>query len=157
MNNLEVIHNTLTAKGWGLATAESVTAGMVASNLASNSGSSAYLRGGVVAYTLESKVALLGVNRETAAPCNCVSPSVAMAMASGAQKAFKAECVIATTGYAEPQDGQRPYAYVTVICGKRERTQRVVPPEFGRNETRQYLAERALWLLASMLQEVNNG
>lgn len=85
-----------------VAVAESITAGLVQSRLASVSGSSAYFLGGITAYSLDQKVKQLGVRRALAEPVNCVSPAVAAQMARGAAVRFGSDLAVATTGYAEP-------------------------------------------------------
>lgn len=85
-----------------LSVAESLTAGLVQSRIASVSGSSAYFLGGITAYSLEQKVKQLGVRRALAGPVNCVSPAVAAQMARGAAVRFGSDIAVATTGYAEP-------------------------------------------------------
>lgn len=148
---LKVIHEQLKARNWSIATAESLTAGLIASTLASQSGSSAYLRGGIVAYTLEVKVALLGVDREEAAACNCVSPQVALQMALGARSRFGTECIIAVTGYAEPHQGRAPHAYYAVICGMALKEGVIRGDTLGRNGMRDLVAQTTLAILAQML------
>lgn len=148
---LQVIHRVLIEEKWTIATAESLTAGMIAAELASQSGSSAYLRGGIVAYTLDTKVQLLGVDRDEAAACNCVSPEVAMAMAHGARKQFGADCVIAVTGYAEPHEGQDPAAHFVILCASAFITGTVLCSDLSRNEMRRRVTRHLLEALAEML------
>ena len=103
---------------WTIASAESLTAGKVQSLLAKASGSSDYFVGGVTAYSLDQKVAILGVNRAHAAKVNCVSPRVAEEMAKGVCAFMKATVGIATTGYAEawPAGGiDEPFAFWAVV------------------------------------------
>ena len=85
-----------------LAVAESLTAGHLQAHIASVSGASAFFLGGLTAYTLEQKVALLGVDRTVAKKDQCVSQRVAVEMAYGAMRLFDADVGAATTGYAEP-------------------------------------------------------
>src|SRR5262249_14355061 len=61
----EVVGEALLQRGWTLATAESFTGGEVGAALVATPGSSRYYRGGVVAYSNESKGKLLGVSAET--------------------------------------------------------------------------------------------
>ncbi|PKQ28248.1 MAG: damage-inducible protein CinA [Candidatus Anoxymicrobium japonicum] len=84
-----------------IATAESVTAGMVSSRIANTPGSSAYLRGGVVAYSADEKTRLLNVPANLLAD-GAVSEDVAEAMAHGARALFDSDLAIATTGIAGP-------------------------------------------------------
>lgn len=85
-----------------LAVAESLTAGHLQAHIAAVSGASGYFLGGITAYTLEQKVALLGVDRKVAKRDKCVSQRVAVEMAYGAMRQFGADVGAATTGYAEP-------------------------------------------------------
>ena len=75
-----------------LAVAESLTAGHVQARIAAVSGASAYFLGGVTAYALAQKVALLGVDRAAAERVNCVSADVARqtALVGHAPRGFEA-------------------------------------------------------------------
>jgi len=92
----------LRARGWTMATGESLTAGRVAATLADVAGCSDVLRGGVVAYQADVKVGLLGVPPDMAA-AGVVSQEVAEAMARGAATALRADVGVATTGVAGPE------------------------------------------------------
>jgi PncC family amidohydrolase len=85
-----------------VATAESCTGGGVAARLTSVSGSSAYVHGGIVAYSNEAKIALLGVDPDIIASVGAVSEECALAMAEGARRAFGAAWAVSTTGIAGP-------------------------------------------------------
>ncbi|OUM44371.1 CinA family protein [Arthrobacter sedimenti] len=99
--------------GVTVATAESLTAGLVASSIAGVPGASAVLRGGVVAYQLEVKQKLLGVDADLLAAAGAVDPRVAAAMADGARAAFSADIGLATTGVAGPSPhGGKPVGTV---------------------------------------------
>ena len=77
--------------GHRIGLAESCTAGLLAARLADPPGASAYLLGGVVSYSDEAKVELLGVPAELIERHGAVSPEVAEAMADGALERFEAE------------------------------------------------------------------
>lgn len=96
-----------TLAGRTLATAESLTAGLISATLASVPGASAVLRGGVVAYATDLKTSLLGVPAETIARQGVVSTPVVEAMALGAVRITGADYAVACTGVAGPdeQDG----------------------------------------------------
>lgn len=96
-----------TLAGRTVATAESLTAGLIASTLASVPGASSVLRGGIVAYATDLKASLLGVPSSLLERGGPVQGPVAEAMASGAVRATGADYGLACTGVAgpEPQDG----------------------------------------------------
>lgn len=96
------------ARGLTIATAESLTGGAVCAALVDVPGASAAVRGGVVSYHRDVKVALLGVDPERLAIHGAVDPEVAAQMAAGARAATGADVAVATTGVAgpEPHDGQ---------------------------------------------------
>lgn len=107
----------LRARGWTIATGESLTAGRVAATLADVAGCSDVLRGGVVAYQADVKVELLGVPPEMAA-AGVVSQQVAEAMARGAAGVLGADVGVATTGVAgpEPHAGEPVGSVWLAVC-----------------------------------------
>lgn len=94
--------------GVTVATAESLTAGLVATRIADVPGASAVLRGGVVAYATDVKHDVLGVDASLLG--HVVSEEVARAMAQRACAVLGAGLGIGTTGVAGPDslDGQPP-------------------------------------------------
>ncbi|MBW8331437.1 MAG: competence/damage-inducible protein A [Prolixibacteraceae bacterium] len=100
-----VIGRILISTSKTLAVAESCTGGNIAHSITSNSGSSAYFKGGVIAYSNEIKIKLLDVPDEMIEIHGAVSQQVAEAMAIGAQKALNADYSISTTGIAGPDGG----------------------------------------------------
>ncbi len=100
--------------GKTVATAESITAGQVASLLARVPGASAHWLGGIVAYTNDVKVRELGVPAELIARHTAVSAEVAQAMAEGARAKFGTDFGLATTGYAGPTGDSVGTVFVAV-------------------------------------------
>jgi nicotinamide-nucleotide amidase len=100
-----VVGKLLVRKGATLATAESCTGGRIAHRITSVPGSSAYFNGGVVAYSNEVKVNILGVDSTVIEKCGAVSSEVARQMAEGVRRILNADYAIATTGIAGPTGG----------------------------------------------------
>lgn len=98
---------TLRQRGLTLATAESLTAGMLSSRVADVPGASQVLLGGVVSYATAVKIQVLGVPRSLVEEHGVVSAACAQAMAAGVVRLTGADLGIATTGVAgpDPQDG----------------------------------------------------
>lgn len=88
-----------------LATAESVTGGLLASTLVSVPGASAVLLEGFVTYSNESKSGRLGVDGALIREHGAVSAAVCVAMARGARDRSGADIALSTTGVAGPAGG----------------------------------------------------
>lgn len=101
----DLVGAALKRGGHTLAVAESLTGGLLASALARASGSSAWFRGGIVAYSSAVKYDVLGV---PSGPV--VSEAAAVAMARGAGRLLGADVAVAVTGVGgpDPQDGEPP-------------------------------------------------
>jgi nicotinamide-nucleotide amidase len=139
----ELVARVLLQRGWTVATGESCTGGMLASRLVDRAGSSAYVAGGVVAYSNEAKTALLGVPAEMIEAHGAVSPEVARALADGARERFGADVGIGITGVAGPDGGTeaKPVGFVC-FCVTTSDGQ-VVPREVTLPGTRQDIRERS--------------
>lgn len=117
MNSLELVLENLKAvlakSNKTISAAESLTGGYVQYLLSSINGSSGYFVGGVTAYNIDQKVNILGVDRDNAEKCNCVSEKTALEMAIGIQKLTGSDYSIATTGYSVTNDDvAEPYAFI---------------------------------------------
>lgn len=95
----------LLARKATLATAESCTGGLVGAALTALPGSSAWYLGGVVAYSNELKLRLLGVAPGILKRHGAVSSATAKAMAAGARKKCKTDFAVSITGIAGPGGG----------------------------------------------------
>lgn len=96
-----------TETGVTLATAESLTAGLVAATVATVPGASAVLRGGLIVYATELKHELAGVDADLLAARGPVDPEVAAQLARGAAVRCGADLGVGVTGVAgpDPQNG----------------------------------------------------
>ena len=135
-----------------VATAESLTGGLLGATLTAVPGASAVYRGGVVAYATDLKATLLDVDRTLLSRVGAVHPEVAAAMARGAARRLGADVGLATTGVAgpEPQDG-RPVGTVFVALWRVGDARAVELHLSGdRAAVRQESVRAALALLASV-------
>ena len=112
----ESVGEALRKRGWSIAVAESCTGGLVGSMISSVPGASDYFRGGVIAYSNESKHDLLGVDGKLIDKFGGVSEEVAAAMAAGARERFNSTIALAITGVAGPGGGtpEKPVGLVYV-------------------------------------------
>jgi nicotinamide-nucleotide amidase len=112
----DAVATLLADKRRTLATAEGVTAGLVANRLGGVPGISAWFRGGVVAYDNRLKVELLAVPQPLLDTHGAVSAEVAEAMAVGCRTRLRTDLAVSTVGLAGPRDGgpDRPVGLVYV-------------------------------------------
>ena len=108
--------------------AESLTGGLIAATFVENPGASAVLDESYVTYAPESKVRILGVNRETVETVGVVSARCAREMAQGVRRVSGADWGVSATGLAGPDGGTPDLPVGTVFIGvaTREKT-RVIP------------------------------
>ncbi|AXB49199.1 damage-inducible protein [Amycolatopsis albispora] len=109
MNAHEVVA-ALIRRGETVATAESLTAGLVCAALTEVPGSSEVVRGGLVVYATDLKATLAGVDPDLLAARGAVDPEVAAQLAAGARTRCGADWGLGLTGVAGPagQDGVSP-------------------------------------------------
>jgi nicotinamide-nucleotide amidase len=141
-----------------VAAAESMTGGLLAAALTDLPESSSRFLGGVVSYTADKKMEVLGVPPPVIKKDGVVSEATARLMADGARRLFHAGLAISVTGVAGPDKQEDKPVGLTYIGVSVE----------GRNEVRQYRwpggraanrmasVEAALGLAADVLGE-NSG
>jgi nicotinamide-nucleotide amidase len=93
----------LTVRNQSVATAESLTAGLLAATLAGVAGASEVLRGGLITYTEHTKVVLAGVAPEILDEVGPVAGPTARALAVGARQRCDATWGVGLTGVAGPE------------------------------------------------------
>ena len=103
--------------GKKVATAESLTAGLISATIASVAGASEVLQGGAATYTEAVTHRVLGVSEETLARDTAVSAACASEMAAGALRLFSADAAVSATGYAGPGGGTASEPVGTVYLG----------------------------------------
>lgn len=130
-------------KGLTLSTAESFTAGRLASTFIENSGASAFFNEGIVAYSNASKIDRLGVNALDLKREGAVSSVVAYQMALGLLKRGNCDIAISTTGIAGPKsdDTSKPVGLCFMSVGLKDG---VHTYKFNFNGTREEITETAV-------------
>jgi nicotinamide-nucleotide amidase len=148
--------DALWAAGATLATAESLTGGLVCATLVSVPGASDVVRGGVVAYAAEVKVATLGVSQALVDERGTVDPEVAAAMATGVRERLGATYGVSTTGVAGPGPSEgKPAGTVHVaLAGPHGVETRPLHLVGDRDQTRTGTVDALLsWLVARLGEE----
>ena len=154
---LTQISESLLARGWMLATAESCTGGMIAAACTDLSGSSQWFERGFVSYSNAAKTDLLGVPAMLILLHGAVSEPVARAMATGAVLRSQAQVTIAVTGVAGPGGGteSKPVGLVYVALSHGQdvwlRELRPHGRYLGREWTRRLASSHALDMLRRRL------
>jgi nicotinamide-nucleotide amidase len=110
-----VVGEMLRERHYTLAAAESCTGGLLLQRLTDVPGSSAYIRGGVIAYDNAMKETLLDVPAALLAQHGAVSEPVAAAMTDGIRGRTGADVCIAITGIAGPGGGTTAKPVGTVV------------------------------------------
>ncbi|MFQ5652111.1 MAG: competence/damage-inducible protein A [bacterium] len=112
----EVVAQHLFESGKTLAVAESCTGGLLANKLTNVSGSSSYFERGVVAYSNQAKMDLLGVPEALLKSQGAVSSETAVAMAEGVRNLAGTDFGLSTTGIAGPTGGsaEKPVGLVFI-------------------------------------------
>ena len=103
----QVVLDLLKKHGKTMGTAESCTGGLIAKRITDLPGSSAVLMGGIVSYTNEVKMNLLGVSPSLLKEQGAVCAPVAAEMADGAKKALGCDLALSATGVAGPDSDDR--------------------------------------------------
>ena len=151
------IGKLLLARNLTIGTAESCTGGLVARRLTGVPGSSAYFRGGIVAYHNDIKQAELGVRAETLAQFGAVSEATVREMAEGARRRLGVDIAVATSGIAGPTGATDTKQVGTVCLAYADATQ-TISKEYvldrGRALNVEYAAQSVLTLLQQQLAGV---
>ena len=135
-------------EGRTLATAESLTGGLVGASLTAVPGSSDVYLGGVVSYAISIKTAVLSVPEAVIEDHGVVSEECAIAMADGARALTGADLALATTGVAGPgpQDGVPAGAVWVAVSSGAEHAAAELALSGGRDDVRRDAAAAALEL-----------
>lgn len=145
-------HKTLT-------TAESCTAGRIASVITAVPGSSNYYKGGLICYADEVKIEHLGVDAKVIEENTSVCEEVVRQMISGALSKFKADYAIAITGFAGPGGADNTKSSVIVgtiwiAVGNKDRiVTKKIEEDNGRDKNLNSATSVAIHMLCDYLKE----
>jgi len=154
-SHLDRLVKLIEERGETLATAESLTGGLIGAALTDIPGVSAIYRGGVIVYATDLKTTLAGVPADQLAVDGPVHADTAVAMANGVRERLGATYGLATTGVAgpDPQDGiQAGTVYVAVAAPGQTKVQRLALAG-DRQAVRQGSVEAVLALAVELLEE----
>lgn len=139
-----------------VATAESLTGGLLCATLVSVPGASDVVRGGVVAYAPELKTTLLGVDAALIAEHGTVDAAVAVSMAVGARDRLGATYGLSTTGVAgpDPSEGKSAGTVHIAVAGPEATWSTLLELTGDREMIRRGTVDALLsWLVARLGEE----
>ena len=136
-----------------VATAESLTGGLLGAALTAVPGVSRAYRGGLITYATDTKASLLGVPEETLRDDGAVAASTAAAMARGARDRLGATYGLSTTGVAGPDsaEGKPPGTVHVGVAGPDDGRTSLHRLEGERDQVRRSACAAALALLLETL------
>ncbi|HEX3034225.1 MAG TPA: competence/damage-inducible protein A [Thermodesulfobacteriota bacterium] len=152
----EAVGKLLSQKGITVALAESCTGGLLAHRITNVPGSSNYFERGIISYSNESKVEILGVPKGLIESVGAVSKEVVEAMAERVRKLADSDMGIAISGIAGPGGGTPTKPVGTVFIGISHREKGTSSQKFQFRGTREEIkllsSEVALdWIRKSAL------
>lgn len=145
----------LRGAGATVATAESLTGGLVCATLVGVPGASDVVRGAVVAYAADVKTTMLGVGADLIDERGTVDAEVAAAMARGVRSRLGATYGLATTGVAGPDasEGKPPGTVHIAVAGPDGVVTRLLELAGDREAIRSGTVDALLSLLVARLGE----
>lgn len=146
-------------RGDTVATAESLTGGLLAARLSAVPGASQAFRGGVVAYASDVKESVLGVPAAVVADHGVVSGECASAMAEGVRAVVGADWGLATTGVAGPdRQEDKPVGTVWIaVAGPDGVTCQLLDLDGDRHQIRDATCSAVASLLDGLLRGDENA
>ena len=137
-------------RGYTISVAESCTGGLLGDMITDVPGSSDYFLGGVISYSDDAKVSMLGVDEGVLRSKGAVSQEVAIQMASGVRSKFGSTIGVGITGIAGPSGGTqaKPVGLVFIsVCSATSTVCKRHVFDGPRESVKRQAAERALGLV----------
>lgn len=151
----KILAELLMERNMTISTTESCTGGELAKMITSNSGSSKYFVGGIIAYATEKKIEILKVKKETVDEFTVVSEQVASEMAEGCQKLFDTHISLSTTGVAGPEKGEDGKevgtVFYTIRVNDKVVTSKLYMPHLDRLDFMYFVSQKIIQDLVGVL------
>ncbi len=159
--NVSEFNTFLKEKNLTIATAESITAGLLMSTIASVSGVSSVLKGGIVTYQEELKIKLLNVNPETLKSYSAESLETTVEMVKGLSNlGLDSDIYVAITGVASESVNEYKITkqvgqiYVAILFNNKLHTfETILQPETKEN-SRNKIREKAVDFIFDKITEI---
>lgn len=123
----QVIGQILMKNNKTISVAESCTGGTIASRITSVKGASNYFKGGMVPYSIESKVNVLDVDKNIIESFGVASEQTVIEMAENCQKKFKSDFALSVSGYLEKNDHDN-IVWIGLSDGKTSSASKIIAP-----------------------------
>ncbi len=137
MNDLSSkVVRVLTKKKLTVSFAESCTGGLLASTITSISGSSKIFNMGLVTYSNNAKIKLLGVPKKTITNFGAVSQETCLSMVKNLSKISKSNISISITGVAGPNGGTKKKPVGLVYMGLKKGRKTIIKKNLFKNKRR---------------------
>ncbi len=137
MNDLSLkIVKILTKKKLTVSFAESCTGGLLASTITSINGSSKVFNMGLVTYSNNAKIKLLGVPKKTIIKFGAVSYETCLSMVKNLSKISKSNISISITGIAGPNGGTKKKPVGLVFVGIKKGHKTIIKKNLFKNKGR---------------------
>ncbi len=151
-----VVGKMLKERNENVAVAESCTAGMLGAAFTDISGSSAYFEGGMLVYSNEAKMQILGVSEQTLIDHGAVSEETAVEMATQVRKKLGTTYGIGITGIAGPTGGTDEKPVGTVWIGIADKDS-AFAKRYVFGSDREVNRERSVGTALAMLYKIMKG
>ncbi len=151
-----IIGRLLVEKGLNLAVMESCTGGLLAATITDVSGSSTYFKGGLVAYSNESKIAY-GVDAKIISEYGAISPEVTQAMAETVKIFLSADVGVSVTGVTGAEEMEAKSASMVYIGIDDGKSRRVIKGNYpgSRTQVKRRATTAALFELRKVLSALD--
>jgi nicotinamide-nucleotide amidase len=133
---IESIVKKLIKKKLRISFAESCTGGMLASSITSISGASKVFNLGLITYSNQAKIKILGVNESIIKNYGAVSNECCKSMAINLAKISKAQINVSVTGIAGPNGGTKKKPVGLVFIGVKKLNKLIISRNYFKSKSR---------------------